>query len=56
MALSAPTVIVFIISVVIAALAMLAATGVLVIIPIPSISLMGLAYVVLVIGCLFKGF
>lgn len=55
MNLSAPTNLVFIISLVIAILGLLAGFGILSIIPIPSISLMGIAYVVLAIGCLFKG-
>ena len=55
MTLSAPTQIVFIIAVVIAILAALAALGVLSIIPIPSVWLMGIAFVLLALGCLLKG-
>lgn len=55
MNLSAPTMIVFIISVVIAVLGLLAALGILSIIPVPSFWLMAIAYVVLLAGTLFKG-
>ena len=55
MNLSAPTMIVFIISVVIAALGALAGFGILSIIPIPAISLMSIGYIILAAGCLFKG-
>ncbi len=55
MTLSAPTQIVFIIAVVIAILAALAALGVFSFIPIPSVWLMGIAFVLLALGCLLKG-
>ncbi len=55
MVLSAPTQVVFIIAVIIAILAALAALGVLSIIPIPSVWLMGIAFVLLALGCLLKG-
>ena len=55
MNLSAPTMIVFIISVVIAILGVLAALGILAILPIPSVWIMTIAYVVLAAGALFKG-
>ena len=55
MNLSAPTQLVFIISLVVAILGALAGFGVFSIIPIPSISLMGIAYVILAAGCLLKG-
>ncbi|MEM7425876.1 MAG: hypothetical protein AAF441_07260 [Pseudomonadota bacterium] len=55
MTLSAPTQIVFIIAVVIAILAALAALGILSFIPIPSVWLMGIAFVLLALGCLLKG-
>jgi len=55
MNLSAPTMIVFIISLVVAVLAALAAAGIFAIIPIASVWLMAIAYVVLAAGCLFKG-
>ncbi len=55
MNLSAPTMIVFIISLVIAVLGMLSGFGILSIVPIPAISLMSLGYIILAAGCLFKG-
>lgn len=55
MKLSAPTTVLFVISVVIALLALLAALSVLVVIPIQSVWLMAIAYAVLAVGCLFKG-
>ena len=55
MNLSAPTNVVFIIAVVIAILAALAALGVFTIIPIASVWLMGIAFVILALGCLLKG-
>ena len=55
MNLSAPTMVVFIISVVIAALGALAGFGILSIIPIPAISLMSIGFIILAAGCLFKG-
>lgn len=55
MNLSAPTQLVFIISVVIAILAALAGAGVLAIIPIASVWLMGIAFVILALACLLKG-
>jgi hypothetical protein len=53
--LSAPTTIVFVISVVLAILAALAAMGSLSLIPIASVWLMAIAYVVLAASCLIKG-
>ena len=53
--LSAPTNIVFIIAVIIAIVAALAALGVVSFIPIASVWIMAAAFVVLMIGCLFKG-
>ena len=53
--LSAPTTIVFVISLVVAILAALAAMGTVAIIPIASVWLMAIAYVVLAAGCLIKG-
>ena len=53
--LSAPTTIVFVISLVVAVLAALAAVGTLAIIPVASVWLMAIAYVVLAAGCLIKG-
>ena len=55
MNLSAPTMVVFIISAVIAALGALAGFGILSIIPIPAVSLLAIGYIVLAAGCLFKG-
>jgi hypothetical protein len=55
MSLSAPTMVVFIISLVIAVLGLLAALGVLSVIPLASVWIMAIAYVVLAAGCLFKG-
>ena len=55
MKLSAPTQIVFIISLVIAALGLLAATGVFAIIPIASVWIMTIAYAILAAACLLKG-
>ena len=55
MKLSAPTQIVFIISVVIAVLGILAATGVFAIIPIASVWMMTIAYAILAAACLLKG-
>jgi len=55
MKLSAPTTVLFVISVVIALLALLAALGIVAEVPIKSIWLMAIAYAVLAIGCLFKG-
>ncbi len=55
MNLSAPTTVLFVVSVVIALLALLAALSVLTIIPIASVWLMAIAYAVLAVGCLFKG-
>ena len=55
MNLSAPTNIVFIISVVIAIIALLAGTAVISVIPVPAFWLAIIAYAVLAIGCLLKG-
>ncbi len=55
MKLSAPTMIVFLISLVIAVLGALAGFGIFSIIPIPAISLMSIGYLILAAGCLFKG-
>ncbi len=53
--LSAPTTIIFVISLVISIFAALAALGSFAIIPIASVWLMAIAYVVLAAGCLIKG-
>jgi hypothetical protein len=53
--LSAPTTVMFVIAVVIAIIAALAALGVVSILPIASVWIMGIAFVVLAVACLFKG-
>ncbi len=55
MNLSAPTMMVFVISLVIAVLGALAGFGILSIIPIPAVSLLAIGYIVLAAGCLLKG-
>ena len=55
MNLSAPTMIVFVITLVIAALGLLAGLGVLAIIPISAFWLMTIAYGVLALACILKG-
>ena len=55
MKLSAPTQIVFLISLVIAVIGLLIALGVLAMIPIASVWVMLIAYIVLAGGCLLKG-
>jgi hypothetical protein len=55
MHLSAPTQIVFIISLVIAVIGVVAAFGALPFMPIGSVWIMTIAYIVLAWGCLFKG-
>lgn len=55
MKLSAPTIIVFLISVVIAVLGVLAGLGIFAIIPISAFWLVTIAYAVLALACLFKG-
>jgi len=55
MNLSAPTQVVFIISLVIAIIGVIAAVGALTFIPIAAVWIMTVAYIVLAIGCLFKG-
>ncbi|MBN9233793.1 MULTISPECIES: hypothetical protein [Phyllobacteriaceae] len=55
MNLSAPTQIVFIISVVIAIIGLLAALGVLSFIPLAAVWIMLIAYIVLAVGCLLRG-
>ncbi len=55
MDLSAPTNLVFIISLVIAVIGILAGLGILAIIPIPAFWLVTIAYIVLAAGCLMKG-
>lgn len=55
MRLSPPTTLVFIITVVVAIVAALAALGVIPGLPIASVWLMAIAYVVLALGCLLRG-
>lgn len=55
MNLSAPTNIVFIISLVIAILGLLAGLGVFAIIPLSAFWLMTIAYAILAVACLLKG-
>ena len=55
MDLSAPKTITFVIAVIIAILAALSALGVVSFIPILSVWLMGIAFIVLAAGCLLKG-
>lgn len=55
MRLSAPTTVIFIISLVVAAVAVLAAVGIIAFVPLASVWIMAVAYVVLAIGCLLKG-
>ncbi len=55
MRLSAPTFIVFVISVVIAIVAALAALGIIPNLPVASVWIMAVAYVVLALACLLKG-
>ena len=53
--LNAPTTIMFVISLVVALLAALTAVGTLAVIPVASVWLMAIAYIVLAVGCLIKG-
>ena len=55
MRLSAPTFIVFAISVIVAIIAVLAAVGVVPNLPLASVWIMTAAYVVLALACVFKG-
>ena len=55
MELSAPTIIVFVISVVIAAIGLAAGLGLLAALPVSAFWIMAVAYAVLAVGCLFKG-
>ncbi len=55
MKFSAPSVLVFVISLVIAVVAALAAMGSVAFIPLESVWIMAVAYVVLAAGCIFKG-
>ena len=55
MNLSAPTQVVFIISLIIAVIALLMMVNVITFIPVASFWMMTIAYVVLAIGCMIKG-
>ncbi|MGQ0485687.1 MAG: hypothetical protein ACT4SY_10085 [Hyphomicrobiales bacterium] len=55
MKLSAPTTVLFVISLVIAVLGVLAALGALAVIPIPAVWIVAIGYAVLAFACLFKG-
>ena len=55
MKLSAPTQMIFIISLVVAVIGLLMAFGILAMIPLASVWVMTLAYVILAAGCLMKG-
>lgn len=55
MKFSAPSVLVFVISLVIAVVAALTAMGSVAFIPLASVWIMAIAYAVLAAGCLFKG-
>ncbi|MGE0004455.1 MAG: hypothetical protein AB7S92_02580 [Parvibaculaceae bacterium] len=55
MELSAPKTVTFVIAVIIAVLAVLAALNALTFIPIASVWLMTIAFIVLAVGCLLKG-
>lgn len=55
MKLSAPTQMIFIISLVVAVVGLLMALGILAMIPIASVWVMLVAYVILAAGCLMKG-
>ncbi len=56
MRLSAPTMIVFLISLVLTVLGVLAALGIFSVIPLAAIWIVTAGYVVLALGCLLKGF
>jgi hypothetical protein len=55
MKFSAPSVLVFVISLVIAGVAALTAMGSVAFIPLASVWIMAIAYAVLAAGCIFKG-
>ena len=55
MKLSAPTLMIFIVSLVVAVIGLLMALSVLAMIPIASVWVMTLAYAILAAGCLMKG-
>jgi hypothetical protein len=55
MRLSAPTTVIFVISLVVAAVAVLTALGTVAFVPLASVWIMAIAYAVLAVGCLLKG-
>ena len=55
MKLSAPTQIVFLISVVVAVIGLLAALRILSFVPVASVWIMLVAYIILTVGCVLKG-
>ena len=55
MELSAPSVLIFVISLVIAVIGALEALGTIAFIPLASVWIMAIGYAVLAAGCLFKG-
>lgn len=55
MTLSAPTMVVFIMSLIIVALGVLAALGILSIVPIAAVWIVTIGYAILALGCLLKG-
>jgi hypothetical protein len=55
MKFSAPSVLIFVISLVIAVIGALTALGTVAFIPLASVWIMAIAYAVLAAGCLFKG-
>jgi len=55
MKFSAPSVLIFVISLVIAVIGVLTALGSIAFIPLASVWIMAIAYAVLAAGCLFKG-
>ncbi len=55
MKLNAPTTLFFVISLVVAILGVLAALGMLTVIPIASVWIVAIGYAILAVGCLYKG-
>jgi hypothetical protein len=56
MRLSAPTGLVFIIALVVAIIGVLEAMGTISVVPLASVWIMAVAYAVLAVGCILKGF
>ena len=55
MKFSAPSVLIFVISLVIAVIAALTALGTIAFVPVASIWIMAIAYAILAAGCMFRG-